>query len=184
MTQDATTVLVTHRDASRPTRTPNLSVPQLCTNGATMRFSATLLRLKSLILVQIFNSVLSLPQINQVSNGLIDCRVPTVSYFPDPDDCRHFYHCSDWSGLQKKSCGPSLYFNSQTGVCDWPSVVQRIRPECPDLATLNTHIIPQGFQRVNDHQSVINSPVAFPQHDPNLAPQVRFIQFKKLFDCF
>ena len=96
-----------------------------------------------------------------------------MSYFPDPDDCRHFYHCSDWSGLQKKSCGPSLYFNSQTGVCDWPSVVQRIRPECPDPASLNAHIIPTGFQKVNDHQSVFNNPVAFPQHDPNLAPQVR-----------
>ena len=144
-----------------------------------MRFSATLKSwLKSLILVQV-TSVIALPQINQVSNGLIDCRVPTVSYFPDPDDCRHFYHCSDWSGLQKKSCGPALYFNSQTGVCDWPSGVQRIRPECSDLSTLNTHIIPQGFQRVNDHQSVINNPVAFPQHDPNLAPQVRVKLFSK-----
>ena len=143
-----------------------------------MRFSATLKSwLKSLILVQV-TSVIALPQINQVSNGLIDCRVPTVSYFPDPDDCRHFYHCSDWSGLQKKSCGPALYFNSQTGVCDWPSVVQRIRPECSDLSTLNTHIIPQGFQRVNDHQSVINNPVAFPQHDPNLAPQVRVLKLQ------
>ena len=44
---------------------------------------------------------------------VIDCRRPTAAYFPDPEDCRNFYHCSDWTGLQKKSCGNSLYFNPQ-----------------------------------------------------------------------
>ena len=71
--------------------------------------------------------VASLPQngITRLQGGiLIDCRVPTLAYYPDPNDCRHFYHCSDWSGLQKKSCGSHLYFNTQTGVCDWPSVVR------------------------------------------------------------
>ena len=79
---------------------------------------------------------------------LIDCREPHGSYFPDPEDCRHFYHCSDWSGLQKKSCGSHLYFNSQTGVCDWPSVVRRMRPECPDPNALEEHESPRAHQPI------------------------------------
>ncbi len=40
-----------------------------------------------------------------------------------------FYHCSDWAGLEHKSCG-SLFFHPQKRVCDWPYIVKRIRPEC------------------------------------------------------
>ena len=58
-----------------------------------------------------------------------------MAYFPDPDDCRNFYHCSDWTGLQKKSCG-NLYFNPETGVCDWPNTVRAKRPECPEPHSL------------------------------------------------
>jgi len=61
---------------------------------------------------------------------IIDCRTEHDSYFPDPDDCTMFYHCSDWAGLEHKSCGP-LYFHPQKNVCDWPSIVRRVRHDCP-----------------------------------------------------
>merc|ERR1712008_543727 len=93
----------------------------------------------------------------------IDCREPHGSYFPDPEDCRHFYHCSDWSGLQKKSCGSHLYFNSQTGVCDWPSVVRRVRPECPDPEALDVHESPRAHQAITSSQAGQLSSVNFPK---------------------
>ena len=61
---------------------------------------------------------------------IIDCRTEHDSYFPDPDDCTMFYHCSDWAGLEHKSCG-SLYFHPQKNVCDWPYIVRRVRHDCP-----------------------------------------------------
>ena len=64
-------------------------------------------------------------------NGeIIDCRTIHDSYFADPDDCRFFYHCSDWAGLERKSCG-TLFFHPQKRVCDWPNIVRRIRHDCP-----------------------------------------------------
>ena len=81
--------------------------------------------------------------------NVIDCRRPVLAYFPDPDDCRNFYHCSDWTGLQKKSCG-NLFFNPQTGVCDWPSTVSRLRPECANVdltVTPPVTNIPKAFQQ-------------------------------------
>ena len=77
---------------------------------------------------------------------IIDCRRPTAAYFPDPEDCRNFYHCSDWTGLEKKSCGSSLYFNPETQVCDWPHNVIAARPECPTLEDLEPIVkIPKAF---------------------------------------
>ena len=55
---------------------------------------------------------------------MIDCRTMHNSYFADPDDCRMFYHCSDWAGLEHKSCG-ALFFHPQKRVCDWPRIVRR-----------------------------------------------------------
>jgi hypothetical protein len=60
---------------------------------------------------------------------VIDCRTEHDSYFPDPDDCHMFYHCSDWAGLEHKSCG-SLFFHPQKRVCDWPNIVRRVRYDC------------------------------------------------------
>lgn len=57
-------------------------------------------------------------------NAVIDCRTEHDSYFADPDDCRMFYHCSDWAGLEHKSCG-ALFFHPQKKVCDWPRIVRR-----------------------------------------------------------
>ena len=112
----------------------------------------------------------TLPQISKpkgvtrVPGGtLIDCREPHGSYFPDPQDCRHFYHCSDWSGLQKKSCGSHLYFNAQTGVCDWPSVVRRMRPECPEPEELDVHENPRAHQPITSSQAGQLSKVNFPK---------------------
>ncbi len=62
---------------------------------------------------------------------IIDCRTEHDSYFPDPDDCHYFYHCSDWAGLEHKHCGPALYFHPQKNVCDWPYIVRRVRHDCP-----------------------------------------------------
>ena len=56
--------------------------------------------------------------------SVIDCRTMHNSYFADPDDCRMFYHCSDWAGLEHKSCG-ALFFHPQKRVCDWPRIVRR-----------------------------------------------------------
>lgn len=61
---------------------------------------------------------------------IIDCRTEHDSYFMDPDDCSMFYHCSDWTGLEHKSCG-ALYFHPQKRVCDWPHIVRRVRFDCP-----------------------------------------------------
>ena len=119
-----------------------------------------------LFFVSIVSSLPQLPTkgVTRIAGGtLIDCRVPTISYFPDPDDCRHFYHCSDWSGLQKKSCGSHLYFNAKTGVCDWPSVVRRMRPECPEPHELDEHENPRAHQEVKDHSAIKERPVKFPQ---------------------
>jgi len=109
-------------------------------------------------------------------NLVIDCRRPTAAYFPDPEDCRNFYHCSDWTGLQKKSCGNSLYFNPQTQVCDWPNHVRAIRPECPSLESL-THQekAPKAFQSIDNIQDVAalrfvplsTNPIRFPDPTPS-----------------
>ena len=61
---------------------------------------------------------------------IIDCRTEHDSYFPDPDNCHMFYHCSDWTGLEHKSCG-TLFFHPQKRVCDWPYIVRRVRNDCP-----------------------------------------------------
>ena len=111
--------------------------------------------------------------VTRVPGGtLIDCREPHGSYFPDPEDCRHFYHCSDWSGLQKKSCGSHLYFNSQTGVCDWPSVVRRVRPECPDPNALDVHESPRAHQAITSSQAGQLSSVNFPKTSSERTPKI------------
>ena len=53
-------------------------------------------------------------------------------HIPDQNSCHHFYHC--WgSRMTRKSCGPFLMFHPITKVCDWPSIVQNIRPMCDSL---------------------------------------------------
>lgn len=48
-------------------------------------------------------------------------------------DCHAFYHCAQ--GLEEnvwveKTCGPSMWYNPTNMICDWPSSVLLIRPEC------------------------------------------------------
>ncbi len=78
-----------------------------------------------------FDSIFSGQSIVGRDGVIIDCRTSHDSYFPDPDDCTMFYHCSDWAGLEHKSCG-TLYFHPQKNVCDWPYIVRRVRHDCPD----------------------------------------------------
>ena len=126
-----------------------------------------------------FCLIKALPQKHLEANGvtripggtLIDCRQPHGSYFPDPEDCRHFYHCSDWSGLQKKSCGSHLYFNAQTGVCDWPSVVRRMRPECPDPNALEEHESPRAHQPIVPGKAGTLTKVQFPKTTSSTGPE-------------
>ena len=109
---------------------------------------------------------------------IIDCKRPTAAYLPDPEDCRNFYHCSDWTGLRKKSCGGELYFNPQTEVCDWPNTVRSFRPECPEIGTLppiEEH--PKAFQSfppvIADSPAALRfvplstNPVRFPDPTPS-----------------
>lgn len=127
----------------------------------------------------------SVPFLGDLS--VIDCRRPVLAYFPDPDDCRNFYHCSDWTGLQKKSCG-NLYFNPETGVCDWPSIVRILRPECPSKDVVQPPIInvPQAFQALTTEEretlKIIqlntnnNNQVRFPEPPENPRRPVGFVQ--------
>ncbi|KAL6266408.1 hypothetical protein P5V15_003260 [Pogonomyrmex californicus] len=52
---------------------------------------------------------------------------------PHPTNCQLFYQCSPTlTGykLVEKLCGPGTLYNPETYVCDWPTEVLRIRPEC------------------------------------------------------
>ncbi|RZC42307.1 hemocytin, partial [Asbolus verrucosus] len=54
-------------------------------------------------------------------------------------NCHLFYHCevglNDTKKLVEKTCGPSMYYNPVTMVCDWPYAVEEIKPECKGRAT-------------------------------------------------
>ncbi|XP_063233046.1 hemocytin isoform X2 [Bacillus rossius redtenbacheri] len=59
---------------------------------------------------------------------------------PHPTDCRLFYQCVDTpAGAQQvqKRCGPGTWYNPVSMVCDWPQVVQPLRPECASTRTTN-----------------------------------------------
>lgn len=32
--------------------------------------------------------------------------------------------------LVEKTCGASMFYNPKTQVCDWPSIVEAIKPQC------------------------------------------------------
>lgn len=55
-------------------------------------------------------------------------------------DCHGFYHCAQ--GLEghvwvEKTCGPSMWYNPNHMICDWPSAVLQIRPECEGMVFPN-----------------------------------------------
>lgn len=50
-----------------------------------------------------------------------------------PRNCYDFYQCQDVNSKSvfvKKTCGPSMYYNPVSMVCDWPYSVTEIKPEC------------------------------------------------------
>merc|ERR1712106_1117683 len=55
------------------------------------------------------------------------CFTNPLDLIPDPEDCHIFYQCD--LNPQPMSCG-DLMFNSLRQVCDWPSTVLQLRPEC------------------------------------------------------
>ena len=117
--------------------------------------------------------------LTRIGDTIIDCRRPTAAYFPDPHDCRNFFHCSDWTGLQKKSCG-NLYFNPETGVCDWPNIVRQKRPECPPVSAGGVSQIgpqpPENPRAFQGSQTIrINTAAGPNQANPVRFPQEAFI---------
>lgn len=65
-----------------------------------------------------------------IPSGICDTKRPNQ---PHPKDCHNFYHCSDGMlgpELIEKSCGKDMMFNPESQVCDWPSTVISLRPEC------------------------------------------------------
>lgn len=53
-----------------------------------------------------------------------------------PSDCHLFYQCVPGmygSELVEKTCGPDMMYNPQRMVCDFPSQVYLVRPECEEF---------------------------------------------------
>ncbi|KAF5306587.1 hypothetical protein FQR65_LT07314 [Abscondita terminalis] len=51
------------------------------------------------------------------------CPVPDPpfgAYFPDPDDCRYFYLCSNGEAIHVM-CAPGTIFNPALNACDYES---------------------------------------------------------------
>merc|ERR1719402_1679576 len=61
------------------------------------------------------------------------CLTSPLDLVPDPEDCHIFYQCD--LNPQPMSCG-DMMFNSYRQVCDWPSTVVQVRPECRELEQL------------------------------------------------
>jgi len=55
------------------------------------------------------------------------CLTAPLTLIPDTEDCHVFYQCD--INQQPMSCG-NMMFNSYRQVCDWPSTVLQLRPEC------------------------------------------------------
>merc|ERR1740124_756370 len=52
-----------------------------------------------------------------------------VGFYPHPADCSQFYRCTDlWATGQYQqyvfNCAPGTVFDSEIGVCNWPSQVR------------------------------------------------------------
>ena len=58
---------------------------------------------------------------------------PVRPLSPHPEDCYKFFHCVDrLHGTEQveKTCNPPTMYHPITMVCDWPSAVYKVRPEC------------------------------------------------------
>jgi len=78
-------------------------------------------------------ATLALLLVMQAAHSLVptrmfpNCLTNPLDLIPDPEDCHIFYQCD--LNPQPMSCG-DLMFNSLRQVCDWPSTVLQLRPEC------------------------------------------------------
>ncbi|XP_057325268.1 hemocytin-like isoform X2 [Microplitis mediator] len=62
-------------------------------------------------------------------------------YHPDPRNCQLFYHCAPaTSGLEwyESTCGPGTLYNPKNKICDWPTTVIAVRPECGNITVSET----------------------------------------------
>ena len=73
---------------------------------------------------------------------------PTVPHIEYPGDCNKFLHCQptidgSWRYVEK-TCGPSMMFNPESMVCDWPDSVILQKPSCGKTAPIVTQSEPEG----------------------------------------
>merc|ERR1711892_997153 len=92
-------------------------------NFSTLFFYLKMLATLALLLVMQGHAALSLMLTRMFPN----CLTNPLDLTPDPEDCHVFYQCD--LNPQPMSCG-DLMFNSLRQVCDWPSTVLQLRPEC------------------------------------------------------
>merc|ERR1711892_2909 len=74
------------------------------------------------------------------------CLTSPLDLVADPEDCHIFYQCD--LNPQPMTCG-DMMFNSFRQICDWPTTVLQVRPECRQEEQLRftTHEHPQYRQR-------------------------------------
>merc|ERR1711997_541859 len=72
------------------------------------------------------------------------CLTHPLELVGDLDNCHIFYQCD--INPQPRSCG-NMLFNSLSQVCDWPSKVMQIRPECREETKLGLEHRPFYRQR-------------------------------------
>lgn len=60
--------------------------------------------------------------------GGLNCPEPN-GHFPDPDDCRKFIHCDNYTPHEGK-CGKGTVFDPVAMICNWPANV----PGCEHAA--------------------------------------------------
>ncbi|XP_011303247.1 hemocytin [Fopius arisanus] len=65
-----------------------------------------------------------------------ECKLDTTTF--SLQDCSVFYECMptpNGNKLVKKTCGSTMYYNTQSKTCDWPQTVALFRPECRSITT-------------------------------------------------
>ncbi|XP_063975011.1 hemocytin [Diachasmimorpha longicaudata] len=80
--------------------------------------------------------------VKPVTDGTRDeCELDTYTF--SIQDCSIFYECvpsANGNKLIKKTCGPTMYYNTQSKTCDWPQSVALFRPECREVVETTTEV--------------------------------------------
>ncbi|EFA10333.2 hemocytin [Tribolium castaneum] len=90
---------------------------------------------------------------------------PVKPHKEHPTNCHIFYHCEDGPTGPKyveKTCGPSMYYNPVTMICDWPYAVEEIKPECKQPETVTVEVEPEAEMELPEnktHQNLEESQV-------------------------